>query len=184
MQSIYLTILALIIVLVIVPIPFGGKLTYSPYKNFGVLVFKILGKKVRVATFSLDGLGVIITTKKGVEYQEFDISVSKHQIIYVQNLLKQLADKIKIKNMYYISRIGTGDAMKTSLTIGLLNQLFCGIFGFLKNNKQTASIVVRSFPEWDKKVFCVACGFNVSISVYDLLFCLIYANLKSRRKTK
>jgi len=181
MQNLYLIILAVVIVVLLLPVPVAVKTTYSPYQNFGVLAFKFLNFKFKVATFSVKGLGLVITTKKGVEYQEIDISISKRQIIYVQNLLNQIKDKIKIKQMYFISRVGTGNALKTAMTIGALNQLFYGLFAFLKNEKQTASLTVRSTAEWEKKVFNMAVGFRFSISIYDVLFCLIYANLKARR---
>ncbi len=184
MQSLYLIILAFIIVILLVPIPFVVKTTFSPYQNFGVLAFKFFNLKFKVSTFSVNGFGLVVTTKKGVEYQEIDITIEKRQIIYVQNLLNQLKDKIKIKQMYYISRIGTGNALKTAMTIGTLNQLFYSLFSFLKNEKQTASLTVNSIPEWKNKVFNMAMGFKFSISIYDILFCLIYANLKARRVTK
>lgn len=184
MESLYLIILAVIIIVLLFPIPFAVKTTYSPYQNFGVLAFKFFNLKFKVATFSVNGFGLIITTKKGVEYQEIDISISKRQIIYIQNLFNQIKDKVQIKQMYFISRIGTGSALKTAMTIGALNQLFYSFFAFLKNEKQTASLTVNSTPEWENKVFNMAVGFKFSISIYDILFCLIYANLKARRVTK
>lgn len=182
MQSIYLIILAIFLCLIVVPIPIALEIKYSPYKNFGNLTIKIIGLKIFVATFSVKGMGLIITTKKGIEYQQFDISVSKRQLVYMQNLVYQIKDKIKVKYLCVNAKIGTGEALNTAMTIGILNMIFGSLFGFVKNEKQTATMLLNISPNWDTKVFDVMLFTNVAISFYDVIFCLVYANIKARRE--
>lgn len=181
MQSLYLLILVFIILLIIYPFPMGIKMTYSPFQNFGVLVFKIFNKRIKIATFSIEGLGIRLTTKKGVKYQDIQLKVNKREIVYVKNLIKQIKDKVKVKEMSFISRIGVGDAFKTAMVIGGISELFYGIFGYFKNEKQTSSIRVICNPEWQKKVFFSAINLKFSVSIFDMIYCLIYANLKARK---
>ena len=120
-------------------------------------------------------------TKKGKKYQPLELNFSKRKIVYFENLFLQLKDKVKIKYMSYISKIGLQDAFKTAMVIGGLNQVFYSFFGFVKNDKQTATIIIESTPEWNKIVFEISICFRFSVSIYELLYCLLFANLKARR---
>ena len=181
MQSLYLLFVVFLLVLITFPFRVGLKITYSPNKNFGTFDLKIYNKHVKVANFEFSKLGVIIHTKKGQTYKQLEFEVNKRRLVYVENLFLQLKDKIKIKYMAFTSTIGMGDAYKTAMLIGGLNQFFYLLFSYLKNDKQTATIIIDSTPSWQDKKFNTALCFNFSVSVYEVIYCLFFTNLKARR---
>ena len=181
MQSPYLLILVFVIILLIFPFQIGIKADYSPYKNLGFLAIKIFKKRIKLFEFEFEKLGIVLHTKKGKKYQPLEFNFSKRKFVYFENLFFQFKDKAKIKYMSFVSKIGMQDAFKTAMVIGGLNQVFYSFFGFIKNDKQTATIIIQSQPEWNHKVFEMSICFRFSVSIYEILYCLLFANLKARR---
>ena len=181
MQSPYFLILAFFIILLLFPFPIGIKADYSPYKNLGFLAIKIFKKRIQLFEFEFEKLGIVLHTKKGKKYQPLELDFNKRKLVYFENLFFQFTDKIKIKYMSFVSKIGMEDAFKTAMTIGGLNQIFYSFFGYMKNDKQTATIIIDSVPEWKKRTFEMSICFKFSVSIYEILYCLLFANLKARR---
>ena len=180
MQSPYFLILAFVLILLLYPVPIGVKVDYSLDNNAGKFVFKIFNKEIKLLSFQFEKFGIAIFTKKSKKFIAFEFEVNKRKLVYFENLFFQFKDKIKIKYMAFNSKIGTLDAFKTAMIIGVLNQLFYSFFSYMKNDKQTATLIVDGKPEWEKKVFEISICFNLTVSIFEILYCLLFANLKAR----
>ena len=175
----------LILILLVTPFTFKFRINYNALKNFGVFTFKFLKIRIKLATFKFDKFTiVVISGNKKKKVSKIELSVSKEQMVYVEELINQFKDKIKVRNLFFASRIGTLDAFETAMLTASLNELVCCGFAFVKNFKQTCSITTSCTPIYDKKVFILVLNCSIAISIFDLLYCLVFAGIRKWRFKK
>lgn len=185
MQHWSLIFVLLILILLVTPFTFKFRITYDAIKNYGVFTFKIFKFKVKFATFKFTKLAIVITSgNKKPKVSEIKLSVSKEQIVYVKELTNQLKDKVKVRNLFFASRLGTNDAFETAMLSASLNELVCGAFAFVKNFKQTCSISISCAPVYDKKSLFFVLNTAFAISIFDLIYCFIFAAIRKWRFKK
>ncbi len=185
MQHWSLIFVLLILILLVTPFTFKFRITYDAIKNYGIFTFKIFKFKVKFSTFKFTKLAIVITSgNKKPKVSEIKLSVSKEQIVYVKELTNQLKDKVKVRNLFFASRLGTNDAFETAMLSASLNELVCGAFAFVKNFKQTCSISISCAPVYDKKSLFFVLNTAFAISIFDLIYCFIFAAIRKWRFKK
>lgn len=169
------------ILALIVPLKMNIKLSYNILKNRGVLSFKILFFRMKVLSFKFKNYGIQIKSRNNKNKKELDLKIEKEELIYNQRLLAQFRDKLKIRHLHFRATIGQGDAFLTAMAAGAINILVVNLFIFIKNFKQTSSVSVGTKPEYNKKLFRFRANAEISISLFDLLFCFFFALLNTKR---
>lgn len=82
----------------------------------GFLLLRFLNLRSNFPLSSLLNLPIVITSgNKKPKVSEIKLSVSKEQIVYVKELTNQLKDKVKVRNLFFASRLGTNDAFETAM---------------------------------------------------------------------
>lgn len=184
MQSLWLIILTFFLVLIIIPIPIKIKGSYNLAKNKGILGFKVLWFKFRIFDFKFKNFTIQVKGKNAKETQEIEIVPTRDEIIYIQRLLAQFRDKLKIKLLFFKSVVGVGDAFASAMIAGELDILFSALFAFVKNFKQTTSLTSVSKVDYNKKVFKAKIVLNLSISIFDFMYCLLFSLIMTKRRLK
>ncbi len=181
MQTLWLLFLMVGVLIFIVPIKMKIRLSYDLLKNRGVLGFGILFFKMRILSFKFKNMGLEIKSRSKKEKKEVELKIDKEELIYNERLLAQFRDKLKIRKLTFKATLGMGDAFKTAMVSGLLNILIVNLFIFIKNFKQTTSVKVGTKPEYNKELFRFKSQAEVSISLFDLLFCFLFALINTKR---
>lgn len=182
MEKIYFSLLLFFILLIVLPLGFKIKLSYSFLNNLGTFSFSFFKIKLKVILFYIKDTNIIIRTKK--YKKQLDIVVSKEQIVYVKQLINQLKEKIKIKRITFHSKIGLQDAMKSAICSALTNDIVSILTSIIKSKKPYAKIRIESSTLYNDKAFDCNLNMKVSLSIFDLLYCLFMALVKSRRRAK
>lgn len=185
MQHWSLIFIIIFLLIIIVPVTLKFRITFDVNKNFGVFSFKFAKFRFKLATYKFKKASIQITSgNKTKKISEIELSVTKEQIVYVKELAHQLKDKIKIRRMFFASRIGTGDAFETAMICASLEELVCCGFAYIKNFKQTASISTDCVADYDKKSMFFALNLSIGISIYDLFYCFLFAAIRKWRFEK
>lgn len=180
MNNIYLFVLLFFIVVIVFPLGFKVKCNYSFIDNLGTFSFSLLKIKFVLFLFSVKDNGLTIITKKHKKQIEF--TVSKEQLLYVKELTNQLKEKIKIKKIIYHSKIGLNTAMQSAIANSLLNNLVAILFSIIKCKKPYSKMKIESSTMYNEKAFDFSINFKFSISIFDLLYCVFMAVVKSRKR--
>ena len=183
MQSLFWLFLLFFLILIVVPITINIKISYDPLKNKGVLGFRIFRFKVAFSSFKFKGLGIEVKTR-AKKPQEVELKASRKDIIYLKRLIALFRDKLRIHNMFLDCKIGLEDAFQSAVVSGAINSVVCSLFAFVKNFKQTGSIKIKSKTEYNQKIFKIRINFKLSISILDLIYCLLFAFVNTRRTLK
>ena len=162
MQSLWLLIPLFLFLLLILPFIFEARVSYNFYKNFGTLSLKLWFIRLTVITFKVKGK---------------EISLVGPEIKLLEQFSVQIKDKIKVKKLEFHSRIGTGDAFHSAMLSSLISVLISMLWGYIKNEKDTALIDVVNHTEYKEKVFQISLLGRVSISIFDTLYSFIMASI-------
>lgn len=171
-----------LILLIVIPITFKGKISYSVLDNLGSLGVYVFGIKVFHFLFLIKDNSIIIKTKK--HKKEIEMEISNEQIRFVEQLLIQLKQKIYLKNILIDSKIGLGDAFNSAILSATLLNIFLSAFAFIKNSKKYAKIEVNNFTAFNEKVIQISGIIQFSISIFDILYCLFMSLVITRRSDK
>ena len=175
MQSLWLLIPLFLFLLLILPFIFEARVSYNFYKNFGTLSLKLWFIKLTVITFKVKGKKLIVRTKNNAK--QIEISLVGPEIKLLEQFSVQIKDKIKVKKLEFHSRIGTGDAFHSAMLSSLISILISMLWGYIKNEKDTALIDVVNHTEYKEKVFQISLLGRVSISIFDTLYSFIMASI-------
>lgn len=180
MQNLLWLILIFFILLFIFPLSINMKISYDPYKNKGVFGIGLFNFKILFSSFKFEGLGIQIKSR-AKNRKEVEIKANKKDIIYIQRLIAQFRDKLRVKSMILNCVAGQKDAFKSAMLSGLVNTITYGVFAFIKNFKQTGSLKVKTKTEFNKKILKFRINFKLSICLLDLIYCLLFAFINTRR---
>lgn len=175
MQSLWLLIPLFLFLLLILPFIFEIRISYNFYKNFGTFSLKLWFIKLKVITFKIKGKKLIVRTKNNTK--QIEISLVGPEIKLLEQFSVQIKDKIKVKKLEFHSRIGTGDAFHSAMLSSLISVLISMLWGYIKNEKDTALIDVVNHTEYKEKVFQISLLGRVSISIFDTLYSFIMASI-------
>lgn len=175
MQSLWLLIPLFLFILLILPILFEVRLSYNIYKNMGTLSLKLWFIRIKLLTFKIKGKNLIIRTKKNAK--QIEISLAGPEIKLLEQFSVQIKDKIKVKKLEFHSKIGTGDAFQSAMLSAGISIIVSMVWGYIKNQKDTAQIGIVNHTEYKEKVFQISLLGRISISIFDTLYSFIMASI-------
>lgn len=155
-------------------------MSYNPLFNRGVVALFVFKIKIIYYIFSFHGKFIELANEKETKRQELEFS--SPQFAVIEEFMKQIKDKTRLKYLYVYYNIGTGDAMLSALVCGLLNQMLTQTFLILKSHKPTASFCVYDTVSYNKTVFELAGRVSISISFFDVVYSFILSLILSKRK--
>ena len=173
MVNYYLFIPILIILIFLFPIPILFKGSANIFKRKGVLVVYICGIKTKGLSFNVG--------RKGLEITEDNQEVQKgngeenNEPKYLKALLTQIKDKMKMRLLQINYNFGIGDAFQSSLIAGWINIILLIILTRIKSEKPTASLLICDNIAYNSHVFESAIMVKASITLFDLVYSLLYS---------
>lgn len=177
--SLYFLIPAVFILLLVFPIFVEVRLSYNPLYNRGVIALFIFRFKVFYFIFSFHGKYIELENEKTRKLQE--IEFQSQQFAVIEEFMRQIKDKIRLKKLYVFYNIGTGDAFSSALVCGVLNQALTQIFLFLKGHKPTASFCIYDTVSYNKVTCEIASRTAISISFFDVAYSFILSLILTRK---
>ncbi len=172
-SSLLLIIPAVIILLLVFPIFLEVRVSYNPLINRGVIGIFLFKKKLIYYFLEIHGKYIVLINDTETKTEEIDFKSQKFEVI--EEFLKQVKDKIRVKHFFVYYNIGTGDAFSSSLLCATINQLINFFFVNLKSKKPTASLCVYDTVSYNREIFEMAVNMLISISFFDLVYSFIYS---------
>ena len=182
MESIYLLIPLFLLLILITPLIVNIRLSFNLKSYTGIISIYMFKIKILLVIFRLKDHNIIVHKKSKKSESEFELSDEQKQ--FIEQFVVQIKDKVNIKTLVSFTRIGTHDALETSLYNGLINSLFAMLFGYIKNQKPYAKIDVVSYPAFNKELFLITFYGKISISFFDILYSLFMAFAVEKRREK
>ena len=171
--ALLLIIPAVIIILLIFPIFLEVRVSYNPLLNRGVVALFLFKKKIFYYFLEIHGKYIVLINDTETKQEELNFQSQKFAII--EEFMKQIKDKIRVKHFFVYYNIGTGDAFTSSLLCAVINQLLNFFFVNLKSRKPTASLCVYDTVSFNREIFEMAINTKISLSLFDLVYSLIYS---------
>lgn len=172
-DSLLLIIPAIIILIIVFPIMLEVRVSYNPFENRGA--FAIFFYKFKLLYYRFELHSKYITLKNDTETKKVDIEINSPQFELIEEFVKQAADKIRLKHILVYYNIGIGDAFRTAMLCGFINQIFGFLFLYLKSKKPTASLCIYDTISYNNIVFELAARGKISISLFDLVYSFVYS---------
>lgn len=171
-----------LIILIVIPITFKGKISYSILDNLGSVGIYLFNVKLFSFLFMLSGNKIIIKTKK--MKKEIEIDVSGDQIRFVEQLLIQIKNKIYLKLVLIDSKIGIGDAFYSAIISGAIMNILLIFLNIVKNKKKYSNIEINNFTSFNETVMQITSIIRFSISIFDILYSLLMSMVITKRSDK
>lgn len=182
MESIYLLIPLFLLLVFTIPLIINIRLSFNLKNYTGIVSIYLFKIKIILVIFRLKGHNVIVHKKSKKSESEFELSDKQKR--FFEQFIFQIKDKVNIKTLVSFTRIGTQDALVTSIYNGLINSLFAMIFGYVKNLKPYAKIDVVSYPAFNRELFLITLCGKISISFFDILYSFFMASMIEKRREK
>lgn len=173
MESLWLLPLLILFLFLSLGQVFKVYVTYNFLENLGHVVFKFFVFKVLKISFSLTTQEIIIKGKKKTKFITFESS--DPNLKFFQNLSLQIKDKLRVKEINLVAKIGLFEAQQTALLCGALNVMFKTFSSYVKNIKPTASVYAGAYAFFKQKVLEVSFYGKMSLSVFDFLYVLLFS---------
>mgnify|MGYP005762733349 FL=1 len=178
--SLLLIIPAFIILILVFPIFLEVRVSFNPLNNRGALGVFIFKKKIVYYFIEVHGKYIILTNDSETKAEEIEFSSPKFLVI--EEFMKQLKDKLRVKHLYVYYNIGLGDAFLSSMVCATLNQAINFFFVSLKSKKPTASLCIYDTVSYNRTVCELAVNFKISLSLIDLVYSFIYSTIIVKSK--
>ena len=175
MQSLWLLIPLFLFIIITIPIIIESRFSYNFEENIGVFSIKLWLFTLATISIKIKGKYLIIRTKN--DAKQVEISLIGPEIKLLEQLTVQIKDKIKVKKLEFHSNIGNGDAFETALLSSMFSIIIGIVWGYIKNQKDTASIIINSYSNYAEKNFLISLLARVSISIFDLIYSFIMASI-------
>lgn len=182
MESIYLLIPLFLLLVFTIPLIINIRLSFNLKNYTGIVSIYLFKIKIILVIFRLKDHNVIVHKKSKKSESEFELSDKQKR--FFEQFIFQIKDKVNIKTLVSFTRIGTQDALVTSIYNGLINSLFAMIFGYVKNLKPYAKIDVVSYPAFNRELFLITLCGKISISFFDILYSFFMASMIEKRREK
>ena len=175
MQSLWLLIPLFLFIIITIPIIIESRFSYNFEENVGFFSIKLWFFTLATISIKIKGKYLIIRTNN--DAKQVEISLIGPEIKLLEQLTVQIKDKIKVKKLEFHSNIGNGDAFETALLSSMFSIIIGIVWGYIKNQKDTASIIINSYPNYAEKNFLISLLARVSISIFDLIYSFIMASI-------
>ena len=176
-MNLYYLIPSFLIVLLLLPVFVKVRASYNVLENMGAIGFFIFGTKITSLKFKISGLSIKIykenNGKKFQRFKEEKIDFESEEAVFIENLIKDLKDKIRLKYLQVHYNLGVSDAFKTAMLCGYVNSFLLTVFTRIKCTKPTASFFLGDIPSFNQTVFQFAFGLKISITFFDVVYSLI-----------
>lgn len=182
MSGYFLIIPAVIILIFICPILLQAKVTLNIEQMRGVVSIFIFRKRIIYFFYKIEGKKIILTNEEEVKEEEFDFE--SEEVFFYQEMVRQVRDKARLKEVYLFYNIGLQDAFASAMLCGLINMCATIFFTKIKNEKPTASFGVYDTISYNKKIFEISFTTKLSISLFDIVYSLASSVILSRKKVK
>ncbi len=179
--SLLLIIPAFIILLLVFPIFLEVKISLNPLKNRGVVALFLFKKKLIYYYVELHGKYITLINNTETKKEELEFDSPKFAVI--EEFIKQVKDKVRLKYLFVYYNIGLGDAFRSAMLSASINQLLNFIFIRLKSKKPTASFCIYDTVSYNRTIFEMAGRIKISISIFDLVYSFIYSAIITKNKT-
>ena len=178
--SLLLIIPAVIILLFVFPIFLEVRVSFNPLLNRGVVALFIFKKKIFYYYIEFHGKYIMLVNDTETKMQEIEFNSPQFEII--EEFIKQIKDKIRLKHLFVYYNIGAGDAFRSAMLCGFFNQVINLFFINLKSRKPTASLCIYDTVSYNREIFEMAVNTKISLSLFDLVYSFIYSTIivKSR----
>ena len=170
------------IVILILPISFKLKVSYSVLDNYGSVGIYLFRFKIFHFIFIINKNTIIIKKKK--LKKEIEIEFSNSQIRFLEQLFIQLKDKAYLKYALLDSKIGVGDAFNSAIVSAVIMNAFSIFFSIVKNRKKYMKIKINNFTAFNEKVIQLSSIIKFSISIFDILYSLLMSIVIIKRSDK
>ena len=182
MESLYFLIPLFLIILVTFPISLNIRASFNLKNKTGIVSLYVFNIRLTLLMFRLKDNNIVIKKNKKEEIVEFELSEKQNR--FVKQFSVQIQNKVNVKNLISYTRIGTKDALETSIYNGIINSVFACVFGYIKNLKPYAKIDVLSYPAYNKDLFIVTLYGKISISLFDFIYSLLMSLIIIKRSEK
>lgn len=180
MNNLYYLISAFFIVLFLLPVFVKVRVAYNLFENNGVATIFLFGIKIISLKFLLYGFGIKIYKDNEIKNKKIDFE--GEEAIFVQNLIKQIKQKIHLKSLQIYYNIGIDDAFETAMICGYINLIVLIFFTRIKSLKPTASLFLRDNPAFNQSVFQMVFNLKISISLFDIAYSFLNSVILSLRQ--
>ena len=181
MESLWLIGVLIGVLLLVIGQVFKLSVFYNLLENSGDLSIKLWFLKIKKLSFKISHNGIIIRTNK--KRMQIEYSINDPEIKFYENFSMQVKEKIKIKHISFYSNIGTKDAYHTAMLSALVNIFYKTLAAKVKNIKPTSSVDINAVTSFNQNVCKFSFYGKLSLSIFDFLYCLIFAWLENSKHT-
>ena len=144
----------------------------------GILNIKLFNKIKFTLKFRIKNGFIYIYFKK--KEKKVKISEKNVSFLFFENIFKEAYFRQQYLSLGVSSNFGYKlDSCTTATTSGALEVITLGILAKIKNNKKSAHIFTKIEPKYNEDIFNVRLDQIVRISVFDILYVLIYTIIKT-----
>ncbi len=178
-QSLYFLIPTFFILLLLLPIFLGLKVSYNILENSGAFCLYVFKIKIKYFLFEIHGRQIKLKNEK--QTTEKDIEFNSPEIALLENFGKELKSKARLKFFEIYYHIGLDDAYLTSMVCGYINIILLILFTKIKDNRPTASLGVYDNISYNAKRFEVASNICISLSLFDVVYSFLNSLILSKK---
>lgn len=179
-NSLYYLIPTFVILLFVFPVFVEVRASYNPIFNRGVVALFVLKKKIFYYIFSIKGRFIELQNEEETKLQKLEFSSEKFAVL--EQFMKEIKDKTKLKKLYVFYNIGVGDAFLNAMICGMINESLRQIFLRIKSKKPTASFCIYDTVSYNAQVCEVAVVGQASISFFDVAYSYLYSVIITKKK--
>lgn len=178
----YLLIPFLIILILFFPVRIEGRGSFNFLEMSGAVGLFILGIKVTYEQIWIEHKKII--TKKDKSLESHELNIESTGFIFLENFIKQIMDKTKLKEFFIFYNLGIDDAFRSAMLGGYINVILLGFMTSIKNYKPTASLGVYDTISYNRTVLQFATKLLMTISLFDVVYSLLRSVILTRKMKK
>lgn len=182
MQSLWLIIVAVLLLLIVMPIFTKIHVSYDVLGNMGAISLYIFFIKIFAYRIRIKDKNIVIITEKNKK--EIETELSNTQMRFLEQLTVQFKQKIIVRKLQANSRIGVNDAMNSAILCGLVQSTMSGIFAFVKNTKKSAICGVSTEPVYNGTCLTISVYCSFAITIMDIIYSVIMSVMIIKRSEK
>lgn len=178
MENLFFLIPLFFIIILVLPLLVKIKLSIDAKSLTGIMVLYLWNIKIRIIRVYVKDNKIFMYSKKK---KEIKFSFSSKSVMFMQQFISNLKDKIQPRQICVYSKIGTSDAKNTAVINGNMLILLKTLFCYIKNKKPMCSIDYKIYPSFNNDCFLVCVYSSFVISIFDVLFSFICSVFSLRR---
>lgn len=177
-MELWLFIVLNIVIVIISVIRIGASFTYNLLNNIGHIKITIFG----IPIFSKDITFYISPSDlSNKDVLHIKLNFKHNSFRYFKSVVEEIIGKIYLQKIELISYVGLKDnASSTSLITGYNGILFSGMQSYIKSRNLDVKLNFKINTDWFENRLSVLSNFIIYISIYDIIWCIIYALIKRR----